>query len=96
MFAGRKGSLSTPVIKHGKFVLSFYSIFICKETEVRESPNDSTLVGGEGQDGRGQTCHPQYRESSISSVIEHPLAYVCFSSYKIYKARKWMNSRILR
>jgi hypothetical protein len=28
MFASRRGSLSAPVIKHGKFVLSFYSILI--------------------------------------------------------------------
>jgi hypothetical protein len=25
----------------------------CKETDVMESPNDSTLAGGEGQGGRG-------------------------------------------
>jgi hypothetical protein len=45
----------------------------CKETDVRESPNDSTLAGGEGQGSRGETCHPQYRESPVSSVAEHPL-----------------------
>jgi hypothetical protein len=28
MFASRRGSLPAPVIKHGKFVLSFYSILI--------------------------------------------------------------------
>jgi hypothetical protein len=44
----------------------------CKETDVRESLNDSTLAGGEGQGGRGDTCHPHYRESPVSSVIEHP------------------------
>jgi hypothetical protein len=45
----------------------------CKETDVRESPNDSTLACGEGQDSRGETCNPQYRESPVSSVAEHPL-----------------------
>jgi hypothetical protein len=45
----------------------------CKETDVRESPNDSTLPGGEGQGSREETWHPQYRESPISSVAEHPL-----------------------
>jgi hypothetical protein len=49
----------------------------CKETDVREWPNDSTLSGGEGQSGRGETCHPQYRESPISSVIE--ILYFCMS-----------------
>jgi hypothetical protein len=28
MFASRSGSISAPVINHGKFVLSFYSILI--------------------------------------------------------------------
>jgi hypothetical protein len=42
----------------------------CKESDVRESPNESTLAGGEGQGGRGETCHSQYRESPVSSVIE--------------------------
>jgi hypothetical protein len=45
----------------------------CKETDVRESPNDSTLTGGEGQGGRGKTCHLQYRGSPVSSVVEIPL-----------------------
>jgi hypothetical protein len=45
----------------------------CKETDMRESPNNSTLAGREGQGGHGETCHLQYRESPISSVIEHPL-----------------------
>jgi hypothetical protein len=42
MFASKRGSISAPVIKHGKSVLSFYSILI----KVRESSNDSTLAGG--------------------------------------------------
>jgi hypothetical protein len=45
----------------------------CKEIDVRESPNDSTLAVGEGQGGRGETCHLQYREGPVPSVIEHPL-----------------------
>jgi hypothetical protein len=47
----------------------------CKETDVRESPNDSTLAGGEGQGSRGEPCHPQYREIPVSFVIEHSLEY---------------------
>jgi hypothetical protein len=43
----------------------------CKVTDVRESPNDSTLAGGEGQGGRGEMCHLQYRESPVSPVIEY-------------------------
>jgi hypothetical protein len=45
----------------------------CKETDVRESPNDSILPGGEGQGSRGETCHPQYRENPSYSMAEHPL-----------------------
>jgi hypothetical protein len=42
----------------------------CKESDVRELPNDSTLADGEGQGGHIETCHPQYCESPVSSVIE--------------------------
>jgi hypothetical protein len=45
----------------------------CKDTDVRVSPNDSTLAGGEGQGSRGETIHPIYHESPVSSVAEHPL-----------------------
>jgi hypothetical protein len=45
----------------------------CKETDVRESPNNSTVAGGEGQGSRGETCHPHYRESPVSSVADHSL-----------------------
>jgi hypothetical protein len=55
----------------------------CKETDVRESPNDSTLAGEEGQGSRGETCHPQYRESPVSSVIEHALVYHSISTLYI-------------
>jgi hypothetical protein len=42
----------------------------CKETDMRASPNDSTLAGGEGHGSRGETCHLFYRESSNSSLPE--------------------------
>jgi hypothetical protein len=29
----------------------------CKETDARESPNESTLAGGEGKGSRGETYH---------------------------------------
>jgi hypothetical protein len=44
----------------------------CKETDVRESPNDSTFTGGEGQGSRGKRRYLQYHESPASSMIEHP------------------------
>jgi hypothetical protein len=43
----------------------------CKYTDVRESPNDSTLAGREGQGSRRETIHPIYHQSPISSVAEH-------------------------
>jgi hypothetical protein len=45
----------------------------CKETDVRQSPNDSTPAGGERQGSRGETFHPIYGESPVSSMAEHPL-----------------------
>jgi hypothetical protein len=45
----------------------------CKETDVRDTPNDSILAGGEGQGSRGETCHLHYCESPVSSMAEHPL-----------------------
>jgi hypothetical protein len=44
-----------------------------KGTDVRELPNDSTPAGEEGQGSRGETFHPIYGESPVSSVAEHPL-----------------------
>jgi hypothetical protein len=44
-----------------------------KETDVGESPNDSTPAGGEGYGSRGETFHPIYGESPVSSMAEHPL-----------------------
>jgi hypothetical protein len=46
MFANRKGSLSAPVIKHGKFVLSFYSILInvCMYRNLCEGISDTTAL----------------------------------------------------
>jgi hypothetical protein len=68
MFASRKGSLSAPVIKHSKFVLSFYSILT--ETDVRKSANDCTFASGEGQSSRGETFHALYAASPVSSSAE--------------------------
>jgi hypothetical protein len=42
----------------------------CKETDVRESPNDSSLAGGEGHCSRGEACHPHYRENPVFSLAE--------------------------
>jgi hypothetical protein len=42
----------------------------CKETDMRESLNDSTLTGGEGHGSRGKMCHLHYRENPVSSLAE--------------------------
>jgi hypothetical protein len=44
----------------------------------------TALAGGEGQGDCGETCHPQYGESPVFSVIEHPLLmkYVIFLGEK--------------
>jgi hypothetical protein len=42
----------------------------CKETDVRESPNDSTFSGGEGQGSRGETRHAKFEENPVSSLPE--------------------------
>jgi hypothetical protein len=42
----------------------------CEETDVRESPNNSTLADGEGHGSRGETFHPHYRENPVSSLAE--------------------------
>jgi hypothetical protein len=41
-----------------------------KEIDLRESPNDSTVSGGEGHGSRGETFHPHYRENPVSSLAE--------------------------
>jgi hypothetical protein len=61
----------------------------CKETDVRESPNDSTLAGGEGQGSRGETFYLSYCESPVSSVAEHSLYWYfvmtdLFTAVRIY------------
>jgi hypothetical protein len=43
----------------------------CKETDMRESPNDSTFSGREGQGSRGETCYATFDEDPVSSVPEH-------------------------
>jgi hypothetical protein len=43
----------------------------CKETDVRELPNDSNLAGGEGLGSHGETFHLIYHESPNSSVAEY-------------------------
>jgi hypothetical protein len=87
MFASRRGSISAPVIEHGKFVLSFYSILMCacKETDVRESPSDSTPSGWEGQGSRGETFHMIYGESPVSSMAEHPLHSIADKFFRAFR-----------
>jgi hypothetical protein len=52
----------------------------CKESDVRELPNESTPGGGEGQGSRGEMLHPIYGESPISSMAEHSLSYIEYPS----------------
>jgi hypothetical protein len=42
----------------------------CKETDVREPPNDSIFAGGERLGSRGETCYVTFDENSISSFPE--------------------------
>jgi hypothetical protein len=50
MFAIRRGSLSAPVLKHGKFVLSFYSILkMCACRYWCEGISDTTALTIEGK-----------------------------------------------
>jgi hypothetical protein len=42
----------------------------CKETDMRESPNDSPFAGGEGQGSRGETRYVTFEENPISSLRE--------------------------
>jgi hypothetical protein len=51
----------------------------CKETDMRESPNDSTLIGRERQGSRGEMCHPQYRESPIPPWLNTLYMWTPFS-----------------
>jgi hypothetical protein len=47
----------------------------CKEIDVRETPNDSTLAVGEGHSSHGEIFHPLYAHH-VSSTAEHPFLYV--------------------
>jgi hypothetical protein len=60
MFA-RRVSLSAPVIKHGKFVLSFYSILlnVCMYRKWCEGISDTTAV---------ETSHPLYARPNSGTV----------------------------
>jgi hypothetical protein len=42
----------------------------CTETDVRESANDCTLASGKGHSSRGETYHPLYAASPVSSSTE--------------------------
>jgi hypothetical protein len=63
----------------------------CKETDVRESPNDSTFAGGERQGSRRETFHPIYGENPVSSVVEHSLSF----SPSQHPNRLWGPRRLL-
>jgi hypothetical protein len=46
----------------------------CKETDVRESPNDSTFAGGERQ-GSQETCYATFDEIPVSSLPERVVSF---------------------
>jgi hypothetical protein len=55
----------------------------CKETDVRESPNDSTFVAGEGQGSRGETCYATLDKNPVSSLPERGVIInnIIFNAY---------------
>jgi hypothetical protein len=65
----------------------------CKETNVRESPNDSTFASGEGQGSREEMRYSQYCESPVSSVIEHPLYEINLKSEERLHGKSWKFAR---
>jgi hypothetical protein len=97
MFASRKGSLSAPVIKHGKFVLYFYSILInvcmyrkwCEGVHVQKvmwgnQQRDCTLASGEGHSSRWETFHPLYAAFTVSSSAERRLHDCVVYTHALY------------
>jgi hypothetical protein len=42
----------------------------CKETDMMESPNNSTFAGGEWQGSGGETCYATFDENPVSSLPE--------------------------
>jgi hypothetical protein len=63
-------------------------MYACTETDVRESANDCTLASEEGHSSRGETFHPLYAASSVSSSAERtvlqPLTHINSSLLSIY------------
>jgi hypothetical protein len=52
----------------------------CKETDVKESPNDSTLAGGERQSSRGETWYATFDENPVSSLRERTVVELQLSA----------------
>jgi hypothetical protein len=48
----------------------------CKETDVRESPNDSTLAGGEGHGSRGEMRYAIFNENPVFSLPERGVLHL--------------------
>jgi hypothetical protein len=82
MFVSRRGSLWAPVIKHGKFVLSFYSILIdlCMYRHWCEGISD-TLASGKEQSSRGETFQPLYAACRVSSTVAHSVLLATLSLF---------------
>jgi hypothetical protein len=53
---------------------------VCTETDVRESANDCILASGEGHGSRGETIHPIYVASPVSSSVDHSVYVRVFRS----------------
>jgi hypothetical protein len=60
----------------------------CKETDVRESPNDSTFAGGERQGSHGETCYAVFDENPVSSLPERT---VCVGKPDV-RRKRWENN----
>jgi hypothetical protein len=71
MFASIRGSLSAPVTKHGKLVLSFYNILInvCMYRNWREGINDTTALSLAGKG----TVVAEKRSSRSTLHVPFPL-----------------------
>jgi hypothetical protein len=57
----------------------------CKETDVRESPNDSTLASRERQGSCGEMCYAMFDENPVSSLPECSVFPVLFNGCKFIK-----------
>jgi hypothetical protein len=62
-----------------------------KETDLRESPNDSTPAGGVVQGTRGETCYATFDENPVSSFPERTVFHrFVLGLNRTIKERPWL------